>query len=48
MKSRYWYYKGSDIIGAGEEEKKERDKSRAQWRDKRRIRAEEERKKERG
>ena len=25
MKTQYWYYKGSDIIGTGEEEKKMRE-----------------------
>jgi hypothetical protein len=44
MKTQYWYYKGSDIIGAGEEEKKMREE-RA---NKRRLKAEKERRKGRG
>jgi hypothetical protein len=28
MKTQYWYYKGSDIIGTGEEEKKMREERR--------------------
>ena len=28
MKTQYWYYKGSDIIGTGEEESKEREERR--------------------
>jgi hypothetical protein len=43
MKTQYWYYKGSDIIGSGEEESKMREE-RA---NKRRLRAEEVRRKER-
>jgi hypothetical protein len=39
MKTQYWYYKGSDIIGTGEEEQKMREE-RA---NKRRLKAEKER-----
>lgn len=28
MRSQYWYYKGSDIIGSSEAEKKEREERR--------------------
>jgi hypothetical protein len=43
MKTQYWYYKGSDIIGTGEEEQKMREE-RA---NKRRLKGEEGRRKER-
>ena len=34
MKTQYWYYRGSDIIGTGEEEKKMREERAKKRRDK--------------
>ena len=37
MKSQYWYYKGSDIIGTGEEEQKMREEREKKRRDKQQL-----------
>lgn len=37
MKTQYWYYKGSDIIGTGEAEKKEREEGRRRRRYKQQL-----------